>query len=211
MEEVVVLEPLEHSVLDLSPDGGPMAGKWDLEPLEHSVLEEDQTGGPMEGEFGPETLEHSVLDIHMDSHPRHDGLDSGPLEHLATVCAPSGGAVLYKNMTVSDLLEHSGLHTSDDSVPQPASPEPLEHSVPVGPQSWGDGVSPTVDATVHLQSACMPRVVSEPQLVEEPLLEDRPEAPEPDRKLERLLLWVRLVQQHPGFSPDGHMKWKLNL
>ena len=32
MEEVVVLEPLEHSVLDVSLDGGPMAGKLDLEP-----------------------------------------------------------------------------------------------------------------------------------------------------------------------------------
>ena len=138
-----------------------MADKLDLEPLEHSVSE-DQNGVPMEGEFGPEPLEHSVLDIHLDSLPRHDVLDSGPLEHSVTVCAPSGGAVLYR--------------TSDDSVPQPASPEPLEHSVPVGPHSWGDGVSPTVDTTVHLQSTCMPRVVSEPQLVEEPLLEDRPEA-----------------------------------
>ena len=130
----------------------------------------------MEGEFDPEPLEHSVLDIHLDSHPRHDVLDSGPLEHSVTVCAPSEGAVLYTNMTVSDPLEHSGLRTSDDSVPQLASPELLEHSVPVEPQSWGDGVSPKVDTTVHLQSACMPRVVSEPQLVEEPLLEDRPEA-----------------------------------
>ena len=128
----------------------------------------------MEGEFGPQPLEHSVLDMHLDSQPRQDVLDSGPLEHSVTVRAPDGGAVLYKNMTVSDPLEHSGLRTSDDS--QPASSEPLEHSVPIGPQSWGDGVSPTVDTTVHLQSACMPRVVSEPQRVEEPLLEDRPEA-----------------------------------
>ena len=41
-------------------------------------------------------LEHSVLDIHLDSHPRHDGLDSGPLEHSVTARAPRGGAVLYK-------------------------------------------------------------------------------------------------------------------
>ena len=70
----------------------------------------------MEGEFGPEPLEHSVLDIHLDSQPRHDVLDSGWLEHSVTVRAPSGGAVLYQNMTVSDLLEHSGMRTSDDSV-----------------------------------------------------------------------------------------------
>ena len=140
-----------------------MAGKLDLEPLEHSVSEEDQTGGPMEGEFGPEPLEHSVLDMHLDSQPRHDGLDSGPLEHSVTGCAPSGCAVLYKQMTVSDPLEHSGLHTSDDSVPQPAPSEPLEHSVPIGPQSWGDKVTPKVDTTDHLQSACIPRVASESQ------------------------------------------------
>ena len=86
----------------------------------------------MEGEFAPEPLKHSVLDIHLDSHPRHDGLDSGPLEHSVTARAPRGGAVLFKNMTVLDRLEHS---------------------VPVGPQSWRDVVSPTVDTTVHLQSA----------------------------------------------------------
>ena len=60
-------------------------------------------------------------------------------------------------------------------MPQPAPSEPLEHSVPIGPQSWGDGVTPKVDTTVHLQSACIPRVVSESQRVDEPLLEDRPE------------------------------------
>ena len=68
-----------------------------------------------------------------------------------------------KKMTVSDPLEHSGLRTSDDSVPQPAPSEPLEHSVPIGPQSWGDELTPKVDTTVHLQSTCIPRVVSESQ------------------------------------------------
>ena len=37
----------------------------------------------------------------------------------------------------------------------------------------GDGVTPKVDTTVHLQSACIPRVVSESQRVDAQLLEDR--------------------------------------
>ena len=90
----------------------------------------------MEGEFGPEPLEHSVLDMHLDSQPRHDVLDSGPLDHSVPSRALSGGAILYKNMTVWDPFEHSGLRTSDDSVPQPAPSASLEHSVPIGPQSW---------------------------------------------------------------------------
>ena len=146
-EGVVVLESLEHSVLDVSLDGKPMAGKLDLEPLEHSVSEEGQTGGPMEGEFGPEPLEHSVLDMYLDSQPRHDVLDSGPLEHSVPGHAPSGGAVLYERLTVSDPLEHSGMRTSGDSVPQPSPSDPLEHSVPIGPQPWGDGVTQKVDTT----------------------------------------------------------------
>ena len=171
-EGVVVLEPLEHSVLDVSLDGRPMAGKLGLEPLEHLVSEEDQTGGPMEGEFGPEPLEHSVLDMHLDSQPRYDVLDSGSLEHTVLGRAPSGDAVLYKRLTVSDPLEHSGMRTSGDSVPQSAPSEPLEHSVPVG--LWGDGATSKVNMTVHLQSACIPRVVSESQRVDDALLEDRP-------------------------------------
>ena len=174
-EGVVVLEPLEHSFLDVSLDSRPMAGKLDLELLENSVSEEDQTGGHMEGEFSPEPLEHSVVDMHLDSQPRHDVLDSGPLEHSVPGRAPSGGAVLYEKLTVSDPLEHSGLRTSDDSVSQPAPSEPLEHSVPTGPQLCGDGVTPKVDTTVHLQSACIPKVISESQRVDDPVLEDRPE------------------------------------
>ena len=122
----------------------------------------------MDGEFGPEPLEHSVLDMYLDSQPRHDVLDSGPLEHSVPGRAPSGGAVVYERLTVSDPLEHSGLRTSGESVPQPAPSGPLEHSVPIGPQLWGDGVT-----LVHLQSACIPRVISEAQRIDDPLLEDR--------------------------------------
>ena len=172
MEGVLVLEPLEHSVLDVSLDGGPMEGNLDLEPLEHSVSEDDQTGGPMEGEFGLEPLENSVLHIHLDSRPRQDELNSGPLEHSVPDHAPSE----FEKLTVSDPLEHSDLLTSDDVVPKSVPSESLEHSVPVEPQSWGDGLMSEVDTTVHLQSACVPRVASDSQRVDDPLLEDRPGA-----------------------------------
>ena len=173
-EGVLVLEPLEHSVLDISLDSGPMEGNLDLEPLEHSVSEEDQTGGPMEGEFGLEPLEHSVLDMHLDSRPRQDEFNSGSLEHSVPDHAQTGGAVLCEKLTVSDPLEHSGWLTSDDMVPKSVPSEPLEHSVPEGPQSWGDGLMSEVDTTVHLQPACVPRVASDSQRVDDPLLEDRP-------------------------------------
>ena len=173
---VLVLELLEHSVLDIPLDGGPTEGDLDLESLEHLISKEDQTGRPMEGDFVLEPLEHSVLDVNLDSRPRQDELDSGPLEHPVPDPAPSGGAVLFEKLTVSDPLEHSGLIASDDVVPRSAPPEPLEHSVPEGPQSWGDGLVSEVDMTVHLQSVCFPRVASDQQRVDGPLLEDRPEA-----------------------------------
>ena len=73
-------------------------------------------------------------------------------------------------------LEHSGLIASNDMVPKSAPSEPLEHSVPEGPQSWGDGFVSEVEMAVHLQSVCFPRVALDPQRVDDPLLEDRPEA-----------------------------------
>ena len=171
MEGVLVLEPLEHSVLDVSLDGGPMEGESDLEPLEHSVLEEDQTGRPMEGDFGLEPLEHSVLDVNLDSRLRQDELDSGQLEHSVPDHAPCGGAALFEKLTVSDPLEHSGLITSDDVVPKSVPPEPLEHSVPEGPQSRGVGLVSEVDTLVQLKSVCLPRVASDTQRVDGPLLD----------------------------------------
>ena len=115
--------------------------------------------------FGLEPLEHSVLDMHLDSRPRQDELNSGSLEHSVLDHAPSGGAVLCEKLTVSDPLEHSGLLTSDDMVPKSVPSEPLGHSVPEGPQSWGDGLMSEVDTTVHLQPACVPRVASDWQRV----------------------------------------------
>ena len=61
-------------------------------------------------------------------------------------------------------------------VPKSAPLEPLEHLVPEGPQTWGDGLVSEVDMTVHLQSVCVPRVASDPQRMDDALLEDRPEA-----------------------------------
>ena len=59
-------------------------------------------------------------------------------------------------------------------VPKSVPLEPLEHSVPEGPQSWGDGLMSEVDTMVHLQPACVPKVASDSQRVDDPLLEDRP-------------------------------------
>ena len=47
--------------------------------------------------------------MNLDSRPRQDELDSVPLEHSVPDHAPSGGAVLFEKLTVSDPLEHSGL------------------------------------------------------------------------------------------------------
>ena len=122
-----------------------MEGESHPEPLEHSVLEVDQTGRPMEGEFGLELLEHSVLDVNLNSRLRQDELDSGPLEHSVPDHAPSGGAVLFEKLTISDPLEHLGLITCDDVVPKSVPLELLEHLVPEAPQSRGDGLVSDVE------------------------------------------------------------------
>ena len=84
MEGISVLEPLEHSVLEVALDGRPMEGISVLEPSEHSVLEValdrgdsslvevdvsdllehsglDRTADIVPGLVPPEPLEHSVL------------------------------------------------------------------------------------------------------------------------------------------------------
>ena len=58
MKGISVLEPLEHSVLEVALDGRPMEGISVLEPLEHSVLEVALDGRPMEGISVLEPLEH---------------------------------------------------------------------------------------------------------------------------------------------------------
>ena len=114
MEGLSVLEPLEHSVLEVALDGRPMKGISVLEPLEHSVLEVALDGRPMEEISVLEPLEHSVLDVALDK-----------------------GDSLFVKIDVSDPLGHSGLDRTDDVVPALVSPEPLEHSVLVVPLEGG--------------------------------------------------------------------------
>ena len=56
-----VLGPIEHSVLEMTLDGGHSEMTIDEEPLAHLVLDVALDGGPMEGIPVPEPLEHSVL------------------------------------------------------------------------------------------------------------------------------------------------------
>ena len=151
-----------------------MEGNSGLEPLEHSVLDVNLDGRPMKDELNPEPLEHSVLDVNLDMRPMKGMLDLEPLEHSVPDRAPIGGANPFVRMSVSDPLEHSGLINSEDVVQKLVPLEPLEHSVPEGPQSRGDGLVSDMDSWVELRSACLPRVASDAQGVDIPLLDDRP-------------------------------------
>ena len=84
MEEISVLEPLEHSVLEVSLEGGDsLIGEVAMpDPLEHSGV--GRAADVVSEMFVPEPLEHSVLEV--------------PLEV---------GDGLVDNMTVLDPLEHS--------------------------------------------------------------------------------------------------------
>ena len=105
--ESLVVEPLEHSVLLTTLNGGPMEGAPVLEPIEHSVLEKPLDGGPLEGMFDLEPLEHSV-----------------------PVLAPMESADTFVRTAIWDPLEHAG-PTGTDDVGQKLLPlEPFEHSVP---------------------------------------------------------------------------------
>ena len=66
MEWAPVLEPLEHSVLEKSLDGGFTEGVPVLEPLEHSFLGETPDGGHMVGALVLESIEHSVPEKALD-------------------------------------------------------------------------------------------------------------------------------------------------
>ena len=74
-----------------------------------------------------------------------------------------------ESQTVSDLLEHSGLCTSGDSVPKSVPSELAEHSASIGPHSWGEGLLSKMDTASHRQ----PGVTPESQWVEDPLWEDQ--------------------------------------
>ena len=70
-----MLEPLEHSVLEIAWIDGPLEVTPVLEPLEHSVLEKSSHEKAIEAPV-LETLEHSVL---------KKPLDGGSLEGRSVV------------------------------------------------------------------------------------------------------------------------------
>ena len=76
-----VLESLEHSALDTTRDGRPMAGFPVLGPIEHSVLEITLDGGHSEMTIDEEPLAHSVLDVTLNSRPMEGISVLEPLEH----------------------------------------------------------------------------------------------------------------------------------
>ena len=71
-----VLGPIEHSVLEITPDGGHSEMTIDEEPLAHSVQDVTLDGRPMEGIPVSEPLEHSVLG-------GGGALDSGLMEGMS--------------------------------------------------------------------------------------------------------------------------------
>ena len=129
MEGMPVLEPLEHSVLMMTLDGGPMEGAPVLEPIEHSVLEKSLDGGPMEGMPVLEPLEHSVLVMTLDGGPMEGAPVLEPLEHSVLEKTLDGGPM--EGMTVLEPLEHSVLEITLDGelIKDLSVLEPLEHSV----------------------------------------------------------------------------------
>ena len=84
-----VREPLEHSVLDITLDGRPMAGFPVLGPIEHSVLEITLDGGHSEMTIDEEPLAHSVLDVTLAGRPMKGIPVPEPLEH--SVLGGGGG------------------------------------------------------------------------------------------------------------------------
>ena len=105
--------------LDAALDGRPMEGRPVLEPLEHSVLEMALDGRPMEGIPVLEPLEHSVLEMAVDGGPTAGISVLEPLEHSVPDAAIDWGVRSLINMAVSDPLEHSGLGEIDDVDPDP--------------------------------------------------------------------------------------------
>ena len=73
-----VLGPIEHSVLEITSDGGHSEMTIDEEPLAHSVLDVTLDGRPMEGIPVSEPLEHSVM-----GGGGGGGLDSGLMEGMS--------------------------------------------------------------------------------------------------------------------------------
>ena len=130
MKGISVLEPLEHSVLDVALDGRPMEGISVLELLEHSVLDVALDGRPMEGISVLEPLEHSVLDLALDGKPMEGISVLEPLEH--SVLEVTLDSRPTQGISVMELLEHSvpdvTLDRGVSSLVKIAVLDPLEHS-----------------------------------------------------------------------------------
>ena len=108
MEGISVLEPLEHSVLEVALDGRPMEGISVLEPLEHLVVEValDRGDCSLVKVDVSDPLEHSGLDRADDVVP---GLvPPEPLEHSVLVIPLEKGDVSVTDVTMLDPIEHSG-------------------------------------------------------------------------------------------------------
>ena len=197
--KLVPLEPLEHSVPEEPQSRGDglvsdmdtqielrsaclSRVASDAQGVDVSLLDDLQEADRSRTETGEAIVvgaigsaaEHSVLDANLDSRPMKDELGPGLLEHSVPDRAPIGGAVPFIRMSVSDPLEHSALINSEDVVPKLVPLEPLEHSVPEEPQLRGDGLVSDMDTQIELRSACLPRVASDAQGVDVPLLDDRP-------------------------------------
>ena len=72
-----------------------------------------------------------------------------PLEHSVPNVAPVLGSSSFIRMVVSNPLEHSGLHQTDDVGPGLVPQEPLEHSVLVAPREESDvSVTDVTDVAV---------------------------------------------------------------
>ena len=123
-EEISVLEPLEHSVLEVSlgdssigaprKDGGPTEEISVLEPLEHSVLEVSLGDSSIVEVTMSDPLEHSGVDRTAD-------VVSGLwlpelLEHSVLVVPLEVGDGSVADVTVLDPLEHSGVGVRAETV-----------------------------------------------------------------------------------------------
>ena len=120
MEGAPVLEPLEHSVLEIPLDSIPMEGMSILEPLEHSVLERALDGELMKDWSVLEPIEHSVVMVAWTVRPMVGISVLEPIEHSVPEVTLVWGDCSLIEMTVSDPLEHSGLgvtvHVDMDSL-----------------------------------------------------------------------------------------------
>ena len=144
-QHVIFREVLEHSALDTTRDGVPMAGFPVLGPIEHSVLEITLDGGHSEMTIDEEPLAHSVLNVTLEGRPM-EGI-SGTVRAFGSGGGGGGGAGLdsrfMEGMSHLEPLEHSVLNAARGNCfrREASNCEPLEHSVRTlnfGRQPYGD-------------------------------------------------------------------------